>query len=126
MHALLRRFWNDDAAALLTVEWLFLVTIMVVGLITGLAIIRNSMVAELEEVGGSILSLNQSFSFTGLRITSRDRGSDNGGGDTGDFRSIAHTAGSVFIERRKTVAVARNVPAVTNIRGAEGLGEPTN
>jgi Flp pilus assembly pilin Flp len=120
MQRLMVRLWNDDAGALIATEWLFIVTIMVIGLITGLAIVRNSVVAELEEVAGAILSLNQSYSFTGLRM-------GPGEGRNGeDSRVIASTAGSVFVDRRNVVGVAKNTAATSNARGLEELGEPLN
>jgi hypothetical protein len=39
---------------------------------------------------------------------------------------IAHTAGSLFVDRRNVVGVAKNTSAISNIRGAEELGEPLN
>jgi hypothetical protein len=58
--------WNDDGGALIATEWLFLVTITVIGLVTGLVAVRNAVVEELAEVGNAITSLDQSYSFDGL------------------------------------------------------------
>jgi Flp pilus assembly pilin Flp len=124
MKRLMVRLWNDDTGALIATEWLFIVTIMVIGLITGLAIVRNSVVAELEEVAGAILSLNQSYSFTGLKMGPGER--KTGSRDTEDSIFIAHTAGSIFVDPRNVVGVAKNTAAFSNIRGAEELGEPLN
>jgi hypothetical protein len=80
--------WNDDAGALLATEWLFMLTTMVIGLTTGLAMVRNSVVKEMEEVANGVRSLDPSYSFTGLSV--------------GRGRNIAHTAGSTFQVKRKT------------------------
>lgn len=63
---LLRRLWNDDAGALLTAEWLFMATILVIGLVAGLVAIRNAVNNELEEMAGAIGALSQSYSFGGV------------------------------------------------------------
>jgi len=64
-HAL-RRFWSDDSGALLATEWIFIATILVIGLIVGLTSVRNAVLNEMEEVAAAIGSLSQSFSFGGI------------------------------------------------------------
>jgi len=66
MYSLINRLWNDDAGYILSAESVFLVTITVLGLITGWVAIRNSVVSELTEVGNAIAALDQGYSFTGL------------------------------------------------------------
>jgi hypothetical protein len=66
MYSLMSRLWNDDAGYILSAESVFLVTITVLGLITGWVAVRNSVVSELTEVGNAIGALDQSYSFTGL------------------------------------------------------------
>ena len=60
-----RRLWRDDAGAILSTEIILVAVVAVIGLVAGLASIRDSMVSELADVGGSIQDLNQSFSITG-------------------------------------------------------------
>src|SRR5262245_33376529 len=60
------RLWADDYGfAASTVEWLFMVTIMIIGLITGFVAVRQAIDSELVETAQAILALNQSFSFSG-------------------------------------------------------------
>jgi Flp pilus assembly pilin Flp len=61
MQNVMTRFWNDDEGALITVEWLFVVTIMVIGLVVGLKTLQGSVLNELEEVAAAIGSLSQSY-----------------------------------------------------------------
>jgi hypothetical protein len=60
------KLWNDDCGfAANTVEWLFMVTIMIIGLVTGFVAVRQALLSELIETAQAILALNQSFSFSG-------------------------------------------------------------
>ena len=65
MQNVMTRFWNDDEGALITVEWVFFVTIMVIGLVAGLKTLQGSVMNELEEVAGAIGAVSQSYSFGG-------------------------------------------------------------
>jgi len=66
MANLWRSLWTDDHGAIIATEFLFFVTIVVIGIITGLAAIRAAVVVELTELANAILALNESFSFGGL------------------------------------------------------------
>src|SRR6266849_3473241 len=65
MRNLLVKLWNDDGGALIAMEWVFVATILVLGSITGLIAVRQAVIAELHDVADALLSLNQSFSFSG-------------------------------------------------------------
>ncbi len=62
---LLAKLWNDDSGALIATEWVFVATILVLGIITGLVAVRQAVISELEEFANAVLALNQSFSFSG-------------------------------------------------------------
>jgi hypothetical protein len=63
---MLRNLWNDDCGTgLITAEWLFLFTILVLGLISGLVAVRQALISELVESAQALMAVNQSFSFTG-------------------------------------------------------------
>ena len=59
------KLWNDDCGALIATEWVFVVTILILGIITGLVAVRQAVISELTETAQAILALNQSFSFSG-------------------------------------------------------------
>jgi Flp pilus assembly pilin Flp len=61
---MLKKLWKDEAG-LVTLEYLFAATIIVIGLTVGLVALKNSINAELSELGQAITSLNQSYSFSG-------------------------------------------------------------
>jgi hypothetical protein len=66
MRHLLLKLWRDDCGALITVEWLFVGTILVIGLVAGLGSLRNHITNELDEFGSSVSTLNQCYSVLGL------------------------------------------------------------
>ncbi len=62
---MLRRFWNDEAGFVVSAELILIATILVIGLIVGLAVLRNQVVQELVDVGMAIGSVSQSYCFGG-------------------------------------------------------------
>lgn len=64
--AIWTRFWSDDDGAILAIEWLFYVTIMVLGLIVGYTGLRDAVVTELTETGNAILALSQGYTIQGV------------------------------------------------------------
>ncbi len=66
MRQMLRKLWNDDAGALIATEWLFIATIMVIGLVVGLVYVRNAVTAKLSEFAQAIMWINVSYQYPGL------------------------------------------------------------
>jgi len=62
----MKRLWNDDAGALIASEFLFVATILVIGIIVGLSSVRVAVVAELAEFANAILALSQGYSLSGI------------------------------------------------------------
>jgi len=102
----LSRAWGDDCGALISIEFVFIVTILVIGLITGWVAIRNSLTTELEEVANALNALSQDYSFGGLVLVA------NGG-------TIASTEGSQFQDG--TVSVVINTSAAASTLDSSGL-----
>jgi Flp pilus assembly pilin Flp len=65
MRKLLVRLWMDDRGALIASEFLFVATILVIGIIVGLASVRDALNTELTELGNAILALSQGYSVSG-------------------------------------------------------------
>ena len=65
MRSLLVRLWNEDQGAIIASEFLFVVTILVIGIIVGLANIRDAVNTELSELANAILALSQGYSISG-------------------------------------------------------------
>jgi hypothetical protein len=64
MRQLMCRLWKDDCGALIATEWVFVVTILVLGAITGLVMVRQAVLAELQDTANAIMALDQSYSFS--------------------------------------------------------------
>jgi Flp pilus assembly pilin Flp len=75
MKHLLRKLWTDDAGAMLATEYLFIVTILVIGIVVGLTGLRDAMNVELTELGNAMLALSQGYTISG---TSGSGGSTDG------------------------------------------------
>jgi hypothetical protein len=43
MCSLIRRLWRDDAGAVLATEWVFMATILIIGVIPGMVALRHSL-----------------------------------------------------------------------------------
>jgi Flp pilus assembly pilin Flp len=69
MGQLMRKLWQDEGGALLSIEWAFVATILVVGVTTGLVAVRNAVNSELAEVANAFSALNQSYSFSGTQLS---------------------------------------------------------
>jgi hypothetical protein len=65
MSKLLQKLWNDDCGALIATEFLFVATILVLGIIVGLVSVRNAVNTELAELANAILALSQEYTISG-------------------------------------------------------------
>lgn len=76
---MVRTFLNDEAGFIISSELVLVATILVIGLIVGLSEVQHAVVAELNDVGEAIGSLNQSYLFTGFSAAKTNGGVGNGG-----------------------------------------------
>lgn len=65
MKKIMLRLWQDDVGALIATEYLFIATILVIGIIVGLVGLRNAIVTEFTELGNAILAINNGFTWSG-------------------------------------------------------------
>jgi Flp pilus assembly pilin Flp len=65
MKHLMAKLWNDDCGALIATEFLFIATILIIGIIVGLTSVRTAVNVELSNLADAILALNMSFAFSG-------------------------------------------------------------
>ena len=103
MRRMMLKLWQDDCGALIAVEWLFVATILVLGVITGLVGVRNFVNSGLQEFANAVGVLNQSYSF---------------GGQSG---CCASTAGSAAIDFVHTGAIFCT-PAVGTVISSQPCG----
>ena len=62
----LRAFWSDDRAFVVSSELVLIATILVVGMVVGLATVRDQVVQELADVAAAFSRTEQDFSFSGM------------------------------------------------------------
>jgi len=62
---MLKKLWSDEVGAIVGAEIVLVMTILVIGIIVGLASLRDAVVTELADVGGAIAALDQSYTFGG-------------------------------------------------------------
>ena len=77
----MKSLFNDENGFVVSAELILVATIVVLGLIVGLAEVREAVNQELEDVASAIGSINQSYSYSGLKTPkaclSGSRFSDN-------------------------------------------------
>ncbi|MBN2577852.1 MAG: hypothetical protein JXB10_02590 [Pirellulales bacterium] len=66
---MLKRMWREDEGVL-TFEWIVLITLLVVGVVGGMAAVRDAINIELEGVAGAIIAVDQSYKVCSPIITS--------------------------------------------------------
>lgn len=60
MKRILQRIWNEDEGVL-TFEWILLVTLLTIGVVGGIAAVRDAIIDELGDVAQAMLALDQSY-----------------------------------------------------------------
>lgn len=62
---LMLRLWSDEAGFVVSSELILIAAIVVMGMLTGMATIRDQVVQELGDVGDAVSELSQSFRWQG-------------------------------------------------------------
>ncbi len=62
----LKRLWNDESGAIISIELVLVATIAVIGLVVGLATLRDAVTNELGDVAGAVDDVNQSYIVNGI------------------------------------------------------------
>jgi hypothetical protein len=60
------KLWNDEAGFVVSAELVLIATILVLGMIVGLASVRDQVVQELGDIALAFGRINQSYSFSGI------------------------------------------------------------
>ena len=60
---MMTQIWNDESG-ILTFEWILLFTLLTIGIVGGVATIRNATNLESAEAADAIVALNQSYTVT--------------------------------------------------------------
>jgi Flp pilus assembly pilin Flp len=76
--------WKEDQG-FLTFEWILLVTLLTIGIVSGITAVRDATIDELGDVAQAMLSLDQSYTIAGpLAVVVHDP--TNSGGSDSSFR----------------------------------------
>jgi len=108
MWKLLNALRQDEHGVILSAEIVIVGTVLVIGLMTGLACLQKSVNSELGDFAKAIDSIDQSYSFSGHRKTGGYYGAGAG-------NCCAFTAGSAFRNNERNTNVCHN-----DIVGCEG------
>jgi hypothetical protein len=62
---LANRLWQDEDGFIVSLELILITILLIIGLVTGLQVLRDAILQELGDLGAAIGSINNSFAFTG-------------------------------------------------------------
>jgi hypothetical protein len=60
------KLWRDADGFVVSSELVLIATVVVIGLLTGLASVRDAVISELSDVAGAIQDINESYSIDGV------------------------------------------------------------
>ena len=63
---MLKRLWSEEVGAIVSAEIMLVATILVLGMVVGLASVRDSVVTELADVALAFANVSQSYSYSGV------------------------------------------------------------
>ena len=72
---IVRKFWADEAGIIVSTEIILVVLLLVLGLLAGMASLRDAVASELGDLGEAINNLDGSYQFAG-NVYSADQGNN--------------------------------------------------
>lgn len=69
MKTMFLRLWREESGFVISSELIFIMTIVVIGLITGLVTVRDQVITELADVADAVSEVDQSYSFAAITAT---------------------------------------------------------
>lgn len=66
MRKFMSQLWQDEAGFVVSSELVFVATLLVIGMVTGLTTIRDQVLGELGDVADAVSEVNQSYSISGV------------------------------------------------------------
>lgn len=64
---MLQRLWADEAGFIVSAELVLVATMLVIGMIVGLTVLRNQVVQELADLGAALGMISQGYEYTGVQ-----------------------------------------------------------
>lgn len=68
MNAIGQRMWQEDDG-ILSFDWVLLVTLVVFGLVSGIAVTRDAIIDEFGDTAEATLNIDQSYTYPGTVVT---------------------------------------------------------
>ena len=102
---MMNRIWNDESGVL-TFEWILLITLLVIGIVGGLAVIRDAYIIEAAETADAMMALNQGYVIQApvdAKITATGEGVEIG--DEGYAYAASGAQGSRYDDKPGDVVV---------------------
>lgn len=65
MKTIVTNMWQEEEGVL-SFEWTIIITVLVIGVVSGLAGARDAMIDELADIAEATLRFDQSFSYAGI------------------------------------------------------------
>jgi Flp pilus assembly pilin Flp len=84
MKSVLKKFWNDEAGFVVTVEMILVATVLVIGLVAGLTVLRDAVLSELSDTAQAFGAIDQSYSVSAANYDSSSSSSQFGFKDAPD------------------------------------------
>ena len=97
----LHRLWNEETGAILSAEVMLVASILVIGVIAGLASLRDSVTTELADLAQALANVNQSYSYSGTS----GHHVYNGGGAFTDNTDFCDTYSLTVFQTAKCVTI---------------------
>lgn len=71
----IRKLWNDEAGFVVTVEMILVATLLVIGLVSGITMLRDAVLAELGDTAAAFGAIDQSFTAGGANYNTTEASS---------------------------------------------------
>ena len=78
---MIQRMWNEEDGVL-SFEWVLLVTLLVIGIVVGVAAARDAVIDELGDVAQAMLAVDQSYSVDFPLAVAVHAGDSSGASDS--------------------------------------------
>jgi hypothetical protein len=111
--------WKDESGAILTLEIVLIATVVLLGVLAGLAALRDGIITELADLGGSISRLDQSYVIHGTTAHS----SATAGTVFNDLNDFGDVATDPVVANQRCLVVCAGAPVVVPV-GNEGVAVP--
>ncbi|WP_254512714.1 Flp family type IVb pilin [Anatilimnocola floriformis] len=110
MKNLVRKLWKDEGGFVVSVELILIVTILVIGLVSGWTMLRDAVLAELADTANAIGATDQSFEVSGVTYGAAGSGASSAHFGWSDAKDTADSSTGIglAVDTGLTVVVNTN------------------